>query len=80
MITVVTISNDEQFYKLEPFDYGRSRSISDRPEKDSASPLPVWAKKLPENQLQELIEIYEAASLATLRENLEANGFLRAPK
>ena len=71
MITVVTIQVDqrvEQFYKLEPFEYSKSRAISDPVAADNSE---SWANNLSGSDRQELLLIYGAADLEALRKGLE---------
>ena len=78
MVTVVTIKKDdqqyEQFYKLEPFHYSRSRAISDPVGPDHSE---TWANKLSHSEQQELQFIYHAANLEALGKGLVELGWIK---
>ena len=73
MITVITIPAAEQFFKIEPFDYNRSRAIAD-PVAEFQTNL-VWLNGYGPIESQDIWQIRNSMNHNDLRVVLERNNF-----
>ena len=73
MITVITIPDADQYYKIEPFDYARSRAIAD-PAVDFQENI-VWLNNRGPKSEQDIWQIRNAETYSDLRNILKNNDF-----
>lgn len=76
MITVITFPGGEQYFKIEPFDYSRSRAIAD-PAAEFQTNM-VWLRKHGPIERQDIWQIRNAMSHDDLYLILQRNDFKSA--
>ena len=73
MITVITIPGAEQYFKIEPFNYGRSRAIAD-PVADFKTNQ-IWLIDRGPIERQDIWQIRNAKNIEDLRSILKRHSF-----